>query len=67
MSQQQPEVRALPLGGEFSVCAACDYDGGFHIILKRVATTREGSVRMLLKCPSCAHVYDLDLVVTASR
>ncbi len=67
MSQQQPEVKQLPLGGELSVCAACDYDGGFHIILKRVTTTRGGCVRMLLKCPSCAQVYDLDLVVSATR
>jgi uncharacterized Zn finger protein len=50
----------IALEKKFEVCPECGYEGGFHVIFRKRKTPR---VKMNLKCPSCAAVYDLDLVL----
>jgi hypothetical protein len=50
----------IALEKKFEVCPECKYEGGFHVVfMKRKAPL----VKMNLKCPSCAAVYDLGIVL----
>ena len=48
----------------FEHCEACEYKGGFHVLLERVASKGAHNVKLRLKCPNCAQVYDVGLYAT---
>ena len=50
------------LNEEFTVCPSCRYNGGFHVIFKRIPE----EIKMNLVCPSCHDEFDLNFTVTVS-
>jgi hypothetical protein len=44
------------------ICAECDYDGGFHVLLERREDAPWSNMRIHLKCPSCGKTYDVGWV-----
>ena len=48
---------------QFAVCPECGYEGGFHIVLVPEADKADPVTAVLLKCPSCAHEYDVGMTV----
>jgi hypothetical protein len=48
----------------FEHCEVCDYKGSFHVLLERVAARGANNVKLRLKCPNCAQVYDVGLFAT---
>ena len=48
----------------FEHCETCDYKGGFHVLLERVPSRSVNNVKLRLKCPNCAQVYDVGLYAT---
>lgn len=52
------------VGGEFSRCESCNYEGGFHVLLDPVG---RGEVKVRLKCPNCYTVYDRDIYFLAGQ
>jgi len=52
------------VGGGFSRCESCNYEGGFHLLLDPVG---EGEVKVRLKCPNCYKVYDRDIFFLAGE
>ncbi len=45
----------------FETCPHCDYKDGFHIILVEDPDAGPAEIKFQLKCPSCSHIYDLNL------
>jgi hypothetical protein len=58
------EIKEVTLENKFEVCDACGYTGGFHVIFERTSECEANEVRVRLKCPSCAQVFDLNLYMT---
>jgi hypothetical protein len=48
----------------FEHCEACEYKGSFHVLLERVSSRGTNNVKLRLKCPNCAQVYDVGLYAT---
>jgi len=48
----------------FEVCNVCGYTGGFHVIFERTPDCGPNEVRVRLKCPGCAQVFELNLCMT---
>ena len=38
------------------VCPSCQYDGGFHVLLRRIEGDK--NLKLYLKCPGCKSVFD---------
>jgi hypothetical protein len=57
------EIEVLDIEGEFTVCPACGYDGGFHSIFPDYK--KKGESKWILMCPSCQAKYDIGLVYRA--
>lgn len=57
-------VKKKKVVGAFEYCESCDYKGSFHIFIDMVTTEDVNNARLLLKCPSCEQVYDVNLHCT---
>ena len=58
-------VKKIKMKDRFEICPGCGYENGFHIILVDESKTGRSSMKIQLKCPSCARIYDLDIYCTA--
>jgi hypothetical protein len=58
------DPKKVNLENKLEVCDVCGYTGGFHVILERTPECGPDEVRVRLKCPSCAQVFDLKLFMS---
>ena len=63
MKKAKKEIRR-PVETVFEHCDACEYKGSFHVLLERVSSKSANNVKLRLKCPNCAQVYDVGLYAT---
>jgi hypothetical protein len=52
---QEAEYAAVT--DSFEACPKCEYDGGFHVLLRRTNNTRSSNLELYLKCPECKVAY----------
>jgi len=51
----------------FETCPQCGYKDGFHIILVADSDAGPAEIKFQLKCPSCSHIYDLNLYCSMKK